>query len=179
MDKTEMYKFNLFFAMTVAEDLREKYKELKEKASFDFLQKAHSAQLTHDQYACFCRVYISENIEILVRLNTINVQDRNYYRYFDFGKNKELDLKQYREQTLKLLEYILSEAIIMPYTVEARNGMTPSNATQKELTDDRWYDVWERRLLESHDYNDQVALKEWFKRCTNFQTEVERSIGTI
>lgn len=179
MNKSEMYNYNLSLVMTAADNVSKKHEECVDKAAFELLQKNNSAQLTHDQYTCFCRVYISENIDILVRLNTNNVQDRNNYRYFDFGKNTELDLNQYRNQTLKLLEYILSEAIITPSTVESRNKMTPSNATQEELADDRWYDVWERRLLESHDYNDQEALKEWLERCTNSQIEIERSVGTV
>lgn len=156
-----------------------KYKEYKDKATFDLLKKTNSAQLTNDQYACFCRIYISENIDILVRLNTLNVQDRNSYRYFDFENNKELDMNKYRNQTLKLLEYILSESIIMPYAMEARNEMTPYNATQNELNGNRWYDVWERRLLESHDYNNQEALVEWFERCINPTAERERSVEKV
>lgn len=176
MNKSEMYKYNLSLVMAAEDKVSKKYGE---NVSFNLLKKSNSAQLTYDKYTCFCRIYISENIDILVRLNTLNVKERSNYRYFDFKKNQELDLNNYSSQTLKLLEYILSEAIIMPVAMEERNEMTPSNATNEELKENRWYDVWERRLLEIHDYNNQEALNEWFERCTNPQIERERSVGVI
>ncbi len=171
MDNEKMRDYNQQLVMEIV-DLFPKSKKVT------VIQKSNNVTVKVNGSSATVILYVNENINIFCKVFTVNFQGvASSYCYFDhkdYQNGRKLDLRSYRTRTVKVIRYLISEAVNMTYCPEWRKRMTPSNATKTEFDTYGLYGCWEGRFLEEHNYNDEDKIAEWIDRCTNPKTELER-----
>lgn len=132
--------------------------------------------LTLQSGCVFFRLYVTKNIQVFIRTNTLNSREESKY---DFVIAEDLDiedLKKYRNDIKEFYKNILKEAEYTYYIPEDHKEMIPSNATDEEKANG-WYKIYESRLLEILDYNnDRENFYNWIKKFKKVYTFIITSV---
>jgi len=143
------------------------YKETKEikkfKISLD-IKKKHI--FTMKKFEVFFRLYIDENIQVLIRTNTLNCKEQVNYQFVNFNDLQVEDLNEYRNCIRLFYKNIIKEVLNTLYCPEYHKEMIPDNAT-KEETDLGWYKIYEQRLLTELSYNNKDEFNTWIEKVSD------------
>ncbi|MBR0491879.1 MAG: hypothetical protein IJJ82_07570 [Clostridia bacterium] len=155
--KEEVKKVNQQEIVKVFNDLTEK------KVT---LIKGKKYLLTVKKFEVFLRLYIDENVQVCIRTNTLNCQEKVNYEFMNYETININDLKKYANDIKSFYRNIIKEALNTFYCPEEHNKMIPDNATKEEI-DKGWYKIYEGRLLKELDYNNTKEYETWLKKVSD------------
>lgn len=161
--KKEIKKINKEELDKVFNEFKETKEIKKFKISLDMKKKYI---FTMKKFEVFFRLYIDENIQVLIRSNTLNCKEQVNYEFVNFNNLQVDDLNEYKKYVRLFYKNIIKEVLNTLYCPEYHKEMIPDNAT-KEETDIGWYKIYEQRLLTELNYNQMDDFNKWLEKVTD------------
>lgn len=160
MNREEIEKINKNELVKIYNNYKKLYKN---KVTLD---KKKKYIFTIKKYEVFLRLYVDENIQICIRTNTLNSQEKVIYEFVNFNTLSINNIEEYQKDVRLFFKNILKEFDNTLYCPEHHNEMIPNNATAEEIQKG-WYNIYERRLLTELNYNEKAEFNEWLEKITD------------